>query len=123
MDHQKQIVVIHNTTPKWWRNLQSDVKIRILNRGYGWHDLYPNEVKAIRAASQLLHLPHRLNEWLDAAPQGSKNFRNVFENPFLEHALTLVKFNILNDLQHQSELQTVIDHRKGKTSLPPLFTL
>lgn len=77
MNHQKQIVVIHNTTPKWWRNLQSDVKIRILNKGYGWHDLYANEVKAIRAASQLLHLPHRLNEWLDAAPQGSKHIKAI----------------------------------------------
>ncbi|CAG5111384.1 Oidioi.mRNA.OKI2018_I69.chr2.g5700.t1.cds [Oikopleura dioica] len=101
IEHQKQIVVIHNTTPTWWRNLQSDVKIRILNKGHGWHDLYPNEVKAVRAASQLLHLPHRLNEWLDAAPQ--------------EHALTLVKFNILNDLQKQSDFQTVVDHRKDRT--------
>ena len=85
IENQKQIVVIHNTTPTWWRNLQSDVKIRILNKGHGWHDLYPNEVKAVRAASQLLHLPHRLNEWLDAAPQGKNdnypsswwNFKNM----------------------------------------------
>ena len=55
--------------PKWWQKLQDEIKVSILNKGHGWHDLSPHEVSAIRAASKLYWVPQKLNAWLAKAPQ------------------------------------------------------
>lgn len=79
--HHRCISVEH-VPPKWWQKVQNEIKVCILNKGHGWHDLFPHEVSAIRAATKLYWLPYKLNAWLAKAPQ--------------VHAVTLSKFGILN---------------------------
>ena len=67
---------------KWWERLQDEIKIAILNAGWGWHDLYDEEVLAVRAASKLYVQPEKLRAWLGKAPQ--------------DHQVILSKFRILD---------------------------
>merc|ERR1711892_85859 len=54
---------------KWWERLPDEIKVKILNMGYGWHDLYDVEVQAIRAGAKLYMQPHKLRTYLSKAPQ------------------------------------------------------
>ena len=80
---------------KWWERLQDEIKIAILNAGWGWHDLYDEEVLAVRAASKLYVQPEKLRAWLGKAPQ--------------DHQVILSKFRIL-DLLLSKYQRTVLNY-------------
>ena len=69
-------------TSKWWERLPDELKVLILNAGFGWHDLYEPQVLAVRAAAKLYHQPGKLRAWLSKAPQ--------------DHQVTLSKLKILD---------------------------
>ena len=78
---------------KWWERLPDKIKVKILNMGYGWHDLYDEEVQAIRAGSKLFVQPYKLRAYLSKAPQ--------------THQVALSRFGILD---------IIIDRQKGSRS-------
>ena len=100
----KRVISVEHTPPKWWQKVQNEIKVCILNKGYGWHDLFPHEVSAIRAATKLYYLPHKLNAWLAKAPQ--------------VHAVTLSKFGILNLLMNKYQDQSGKENRKESETIP-----
>ena len=87
---------------KWWERLQDEIKIAILNAGWGWHDLYDEEVLAVRAASKLYVQPEKLRAWLGKAPQ--------------DHQVILSKFRILDLLLSKYQRTVLFSNLSLKNS-------